>query len=254
MFAHALLLSLAIIGGSASNDGVTICVSADTLPLCSGVLIGPHTVLTAGHCVEPLGPGVSYFINFGTDCRAPSRRVKITGQHTHPSYTGEGKPFDAGLLRLGSALEGPFATLGSLSMSDVGAAITHIGYGAAKESPLDGWGTQRSVTHSIARLDDDFVWSGDATANTCTGDSGGPVFLNDVVVAVVSDGPDCHSLSADQRVDAVRAWIDATRDEWEGVTPPAPKMGCSTSSSILLSLLVLLFNRSSRVRAATKES
>src|SRR5438552_18866212 len=101
---------LGIIGVAPSSESAVVCISADTLPVCSGTLIGAHTVLTAGHCANPLGTSVSYFVNVGPDCHAPLHRVRTAQMVTHPSYTAEGKPFDLAMILLLSPLDaGTFA-------------------------------------------------------------------------------------------------------------------------------------------------
>ena len=224
-----------------------MCLSADTLPVCSGVVIGKRTVLTAGHCINTVGPGVTYWVNFGPDCRAPSHRLKVKSQRAHPQYTAEGAPFDLGLLELVSDVSVTPVALGTLAVdaSLVGQQVRHTGYGADGESPLTGWGTQRTVTHPLTRLDDDFLYSGDTRANTCTGDSGGPLFIGEALLAVVSDGPDCHSEGHDQRIDRGREWIDASLAEFEPMTTtmPPPKQGCDASAGAVLVLLTLALGR-----------
>lgn len=226
-----------------------VCISADTLPICSGVLIAPHTVLTAGHCINTLGPGVTYFVNFGPDCTKPRLRKRVERQLTHPSYTAEGAPFDLGIIKLASASDVQPLPLGDV-LPTVGATLRHVGYGTNQERPMSGQGAQRTVSHALLRLDDDFLWSGDATANTCIGDSGGPVLVDEQIVAVVSDGPDCHSESADQRIDRGREWIDAQLAAFDPpIAPPNPKTGCSAvPASALWLVLAALARRATRVR------
>lgn len=240
-----LALTLGIIGGSPSGDEAVVCLSADTLPLCSGVLIGARTVLTAGHCIEALGPGVPYFVNLGPDCTRPVARLAVEEQRAHPSYTGEGKPFDLGLikLRVASTVTPLHFSSAAFDSALQGKTIRHVGYGTNQESPMAGRGERRTVSHALLRFDDDFAWSGDATANTCLSDSGGPMLLEEEVLAIVSDGPDCHSESADQRIDRGREWIDATFAEFEPAAPPPPKTGCAGAP---LALLLLTVRRSRR--------
>jgi secreted trypsin-like serine protease len=240
-----LLLALGIIGGSPSDDEAVVCISADTLPLCSGVLIGARTVITAGHCINPLGASVPYFVNIGADCSKPHARLRVAEMQAHPSYTGEGKPFDVGLVRLIAD-----AGVTPMALSDVtvdaslaGRTIRHVGFGTSIETPMGGRGGRLTVSHPILRIDDDFVWSGDATANTCLGDSGGPAFLDEQVLAVVSDGPDCHSESADQRLDRARDWIDSTRAAFEPPPPEKPHTGCAAFPGGLCLLALLVFLR-----------
>ena len=226
-----------------------VCISADTLPICSGVLIGPHTVLTAGHCINTLGTGVTYFVNFGPDCTKPRTRKRVEEQLTHPSYTAEGAPFDLGIIKLATESDVVPMPL-SDTQPTVGSTVRHVGYGTNQEQPMSGRGVQRTVSHALLRIDDDFLWSGDAMANTCLGDSGGPVLVNEQVVAVVSDGPDCHSESADQRIDRGREWIDATRGSFEPKPADPPKTGCSTAPMSMLWLALAALAR----RAAQKQS
>lgn len=243
------LLLLGVIGGGPSGDEAVVCLQADTLPLCSGVLAAPTLVVTAGHCAYPLGRAVPYFIAFGPDCRHPTRRVPVTEMETHPQYAGEGQPFDLAVVRLKVAVTDVAPLVAGLAAPDPAAPLRHVGFGTSRESPMEGWGERRTVTHAATRLDPDFLWSGDAAANTCTGDSGGaalqPVDGREQLVALVSDGPDCHSASADQRLDVAAAWLAA-----QGVTPPpppAPREGCATAPG--LPALLLLWSFVSRRRA-----
>jgi V8-like Glu-specific endopeptidase len=249
-------LTVGIIGGTdstAARDDAAVCILADTLPICSGVLVGVRTVLTAGHCVNPLGSLVTYAIGIGPDCSHPRVRITIAQMQAHPQYTAMGKPFDLGLAQLSADAPSsvtPFEVARvTLDQSAVGHDIRHVGYGTSQEFPMSGWGTRRTVSHAVLRLDDDFLWSGDAAHDTCTGDSGGPVLVGDQVIAVVSDGPDCHSASADQRLDRGSSWLDATRASWEPAPATTPKHGCANapeSLSVALALVLLLRRQSRR--------
>jgi hypothetical protein len=152
-------------------------------------------------------------------------------------------PFDVALLRLEADL-GVVPMAFATREPDAGAALEHVGYGTADEGDMSGWGTQRTVTHPLVRIDRDFLWSGDATANTCSGDSGGPALFGGEVAAVISDGPDCHSLSADVRVDEAQAFIESTLMAWEprveAEVTPTQQHGCSSAEGALGPAALLL--------------
>jgi V8-like Glu-specific endopeptidase len=212
-------VALSVIGGglaSHEGDDATVCLLARGLPLCTGVVIAPHTVLTAGHCVNPVGPDEPYFIGIGPDCTKPRQQLRVERMVAHPAYTREGGRFDLGVVKLRDAAPLTPLTIRwrPLDRTVVGRSLRHVGYGTTEEG-VDLDGQRREVTHPILMIDHDFVWSGDEASNTCVGDSGGPALLDGQVVAVISDGPGCHAPSADQRVDLAAGWLRSMLAQWE---------------------------------------
>jgi secreted trypsin-like serine protease len=216
-----------IIGGA--NDaahGAVAGIQAFGLQVfCSGTLVAPRTILSAGHCADAATSYASYSAVFGPDDSGPS--IAITKQVVHPAYTAEGKPFDIAVFELASAPPGvsplPFARRALPGLVG-GTLLTHAGFGATMDGQLLGDGTKRVVTTPITRIDANFVYSGNAQKNTCNGDSGGPGIItgadgNDIVVSVVSSGPDCVSEGWDVRVDEVAAWVRTTALTWEPSFP-----------------------------------
>jgi hypothetical protein len=213
-----------LIGGAADDgDPAVVSFAVGGYPACSGSLVGKNTVLTAGHCARLLGDGIFYDVRFGADARKPTRTVKVTEQLAHPQYSAEGAPYDFALLRLHDAVTDvtplPLGTA-PLSDADVGADLRHVGFGVDDEAAASGGGFKRTATWPLARVDDDFLYSGGAAGQTCTGDSGGPALLLrdgvEQLVGVVSDGPDCHSAGWDGRVDRVAPWVRDTAQGWAG--------------------------------------
>ena len=222
-----------VVGGTADGaDPAVVAVTFLMWPTCSGTLIGPRTVLTAGHCIFHL-PFISPSIAFGPHAWKPERRIKVVQQRAHPRYTAEGAAFDVGLLQLETAVTDilPVQLSGRvLSSSDVGASIRHVGYGASSDMYPVGLGTKRSVRYPITQVSDTRVWSGGHGKQTCLGDSGGPglmregPFSPEQIVSVISDGPNCHEIGWDSRVDLAAAWIAETQAGWD-VTAVAKGLG-----------------------------
>jgi hypothetical protein len=165
-------------------------VDADNAELgCSATLIGCSTVLTAGHCVEDMDPEeVQVYLRHGGI--VPVESIAI-----HPNYTSEYA--DIAVLQLAAPVTG----IAPSRINDVVAGSRLVGsrgviagFGISTDRILDS-GIQRSgvvVTGSCADLsegemsDRNFIcWQYDGPygaaghdANTCSGDSGGPLFVN----------------------------------------------------------------------------
>lgn len=254
-------LVLAIVGGGIDpGDPAVVVITAEALPVCTGTLIAPNTVLTAGHCVKPLGDTVTYYAGFGPDTGHLQKRVKLARQLMHPSYAGEGKPYDIGLLELATPVDdiAPVALRQTtLSDDDVGVELRHVGFGIDDETAHTGWGTRRDVRYPLNRIDDELIWSGAPGKQTCDGDSGGPALIGDELVAVVSDGPNCHEDGVDARVDTQLTWIRETMQTFAPEAAPsteAPSTGCSSVAGapefgfVLLVFFVMLGWRNVSVR------
>jgi V8-like Glu-specific endopeptidase len=226
-----------IVGGqNDADDPAVVAVVALGITLCSGALIGPRTVLTAGHCA--FGDASKPEIHFGASSDQPDRVVKVVAKAVHPQFTTMGAPYDFGLLELETPVTdvAPLALrTTALSASDVGATIVrHVGYGVSDEASGGGVGTKRTVSYPITKVDDVIFYSGAPGKQTCTNDSGGPGFVRDPdgverIAGVVSDGPNCHTDGWDGRADlaALASFVSDTRASWESSPPPASKGGCT---------------------------
>lgn len=221
-----------IVGGADDpGDPEVVALLVDGWPACSGTLVSPTAVLTAGHCANLIGTSDKYAVAFGSDASQPTRRVQVVEQVTHPQYTAMGAPYDFAMLRLAQPVTDVApAVLGTapLSQADVGAPIRHVGFGVSDEAAGTGRGIKRTVTYAITEVDPDVVWSG-GSGQTCEGDSGGPGFLGrdggEQLVGVVSDGPNCHDAGWDGRADLVADWVGQTAAAWAPPDAGAPDAG-----------------------------
>ncbi len=219
----------AVIGGAESASppaGSAVMVLTSRGGMCSGVVIAPDVVLTAGHCVAGTAETRIHFK--GPDGApvliAPSARA------LHPGYdpgaiAGRRRSIDLALVRSSEPLPGRFApaTL-SADMPRKGDAVALGGYGLAQGGDPRSTGTFRSAALGVvepygpSRI---LLWlAGAGRAGACEGDSGGPVALpGGAGVAVTSGaagsgGRDCGAMSQAVLLGPQRDWIDRIAAAW----------------------------------------
>ncbi|MGY0236462.1 S1 family peptidase [Longispora urticae] len=159
---------------------------------CSGTLIAPQWVLSAGHCSGATRIRVgSKNLNSGGTLATVSKSVK------HPSYNGGA--YDFRLYKLSAPVSQAPITLGTASPA-VGAAITLYGFG--QTCAPDGCGGMSSVLKTVGtKVTSDANCGGisgsvelcfdtSTTATDCYGDSGGPALAGGQLVGVTSRGAD----------------------------------------------------------------
>jgi secreted trypsin-like serine protease len=225
-----------IVGGQTDTGDaavVAIAIEGTGLAMCTGTLIAPKIVLTAGHCLIP-----AIWVREGTNVRGLgwTGAHKITDAVKHPNYSGEGKHYDVALLQLEDDLQNvsplPLSDT-PLTDSDVGTVVRHIGFGITGDDfhyleKIATGGLKRDASYPITQIDDFFVWSGAPGEQTCIADSGGPTLLNvnglERIIGTVSAGPDCTQAGFDTRVDRadILSWIDGQLATWGTQRPDSP--------------------------------
>ncbi len=145
--------------------------------MCTGTLIDPQLVLTAGHCGDPNPAGIQ--VMSGPEMY--SGELIAFGEEIvfHPAWPGMLAPgaVDLSMIKLDRAVTGiePMR-LRDFPLPDVGTPAKLVGYGADGSSgPSGGAGVQRVGDTTLLEVLPGMLGTGDPS-NTCSGDSGGPVF------------------------------------------------------------------------------
>lgn len=219
-----------VVGGSQSAAGRwpdTAGVVMGGYVGCTGTLIAPDVVLTAGHCIG----GITAVILDTNDYTTGGERIAVKSEHEYPSSW---TTVDVGVLILAeeSSVE-PRVIARDCVLDELhdGAPVTIVGYGAT-----DIWGQQygsklMEADTTVNDHDCSDLWSGCNASvspggeisaggdgvDACYGDSGGPLYLQtsygDFLVGVTSRSyanvwAPCEEGGIYGRPDAVLDWIE----------------------------------------------
>jgi trypsin len=195
--------SMAVVGGGPASPGEYPAVTEVILGkafLCTGTLISPTYVLTAGHCGSITGgagvstpaawPAPLIDVRIGGVNQTDGEKVPVKSVTVNPNYLLN-SGYDISLLELQSASTKapvPVAGTGERSTWDAGDLETIVGWGTTSE----GGDTPDVLQEAQVPITTDAYCAGaysdfDATTmvcagfpqggvDTCQGDSGGPLF------------------------------------------------------------------------------
>jgi secreted trypsin-like serine protease len=195
---------------------------------CSGALIAPNVVLTAGHCVND--PVSAFYTGVGKGTTSLGRTPikgftshKVIDQVAHPSYQDidacPNPTFDVALLRLQKPIRSPAPFQVATAAPRAGATCTAVGYGvhdgASGERVVE---QRRQASEAVGRVEQSAIEVEKRSGIVDHGDSGGPLLCGGKIVGVTSCGNDdspSHTSAYYGRVDRVAAWIQSTVDAWQ---------------------------------------
>jgi hypothetical protein len=224
-----------------TNVGVVRFTTESGRFRCSGTLISPTVVLTAGHCTGDTGssPATNVYVSFNTDLpldplaagitpaeRAARAANYITGTaHPDPGWTGKlsvSQQHDQGVVVLDTPAATKWPGITPAPLLPVGTLDGNQGALKNQTFVLVGYGVdigakkaqivvqeRRSTTSVLKNVQDEVVTfqindrDSKAGGGSCFGDSGGPAFLGQYVVGDASfvNSFSCNATGGYQRVD-----------------------------------------------------
>ncbi|MFI4993109.1 MAG: S1 family peptidase [Solirubrobacterales bacterium] len=246
---------IAVIGGQAAEPGTfpwmayVLDVRGNEVGQCSGTVVAPNLVMTAGHCAEDMQTGVvneasGYRVVTGNvDWAAPATERQVSGVTrviACPCFDRHTTVGDVALLQLSTPTTAPAVTLAAGPHGGTSALLA--GWGktyASQDSPVERlqwaptvvqgpeWcereGSQFSPAGEICTIEEPARQTG-----VCNGDSGGPLLVPEpsapggmVQIGVASHVyNECATISPSvfTRAGAVSAWVTG----WAQVLASAP--------------------------------
>lgn len=221
----------AIIGGT-TDDGAHPYVAAisNGATVCSGAAISPTVVVTAAHCFT--FPSEPVRVIFDENFKSPTRTIRPATWFAHPNFCGDCDAVnDVAVVVLAEPVELPrYAELPEIGLVDQlrgRADVDLVGYGVQELArdgghivPLPSSGLRMKATadlYGVPRSSETGLVKITARKNgaACYGDSGGPVLIGNVILAVNSFAANeaCRGQTYAQRVDtaSVQSFISKPR-------------------------------------------
>jgi secreted trypsin-like serine protease len=188
---------------------------------CSGTLIAPDVVLTAGHCTET--PIAAFYLGEGQAINAKNftgpptnmRVLAVAESITHPDFVPNScttSP-DIGLVRLAQPASGVHPVAFAKVEPAIGSSCTAVGFGMHTENGATTVEQKRSGQEKIEQLYSLSIQVGFAGALSDHGDSGGPLLCNGSIAGVTSCGNSDNVFYT--RIDQTNDWIARTLAKWE---------------------------------------
>jgi secreted trypsin-like serine protease len=196
-------------GSEESGDPAVVALLDGEKTFCTGTLVAPRAVLTAGHCLSWKHPTAVYF---GSNPPAGGKVVTVETVRTHPGFDPETLTNDLAVVVLArDASPEPVAMVDGIDESFVGREARLVGFGRTSPtdvSPL----AKRTGTVVIDSVDATTFRYRPSPSHACFIDSGGPALVKlerEYIAGVTSAGDwTCSGSGTEMRIDSdVKTWI-----------------------------------------------
>jgi V8-like Glu-specific endopeptidase len=199
--------------------------------VCTGVLVADRVVLTAAHCALGQTPldleiYVGDHVNGGT-----GRFYAVVDQLVHPLYDATTYANDVALLQLALSPGVPPVSLANVAAPPMGATVRVVGFGLDENRHN---GDKLQGTSTLAAVDSMVLRTEPSPSLACGGDSGAPVFFDDVggprLVGVVRSGDaSCAIYTNATRIDS---YVDTFVRPYLAALPPPKRRAAQLTQNL----------------------
>lgn len=222
-------MASAIIGGADAPSTIatqTVMIVSTRGSFCSGAVIARDLVLTAGHCVQPAANYAITIREAGTQNLIEVARTVLHPRFDPALFAARKPSPDLAILKLAKPLPANFRVAHletEPTKPQPGERYTLAGFGVSSESDGSSVGRVRSITLPVVGNTIDSTGiimtrlsaKSGKPAGACIGDSGGPVFRNDRLAAIIAwstgiGDRECGNVTGATLVAQQFKWIAAT--------------------------------------------
>jgi secreted trypsin-like serine protease len=173
-----------IVGGIPTTDYPDcVAVGSPAAWCCTGTLVAPNVVVTAGHC---WAGGCAARVFIGEDVESEGRVVNVRDALAHPDYNPPDPLQDIAVLILEEDVDVAPRAIADDRAIEAAVGVRLAGYGNTDVSSSGGYGLRRMVDVPLASNDPKY--GADAATefvagapfldrDSCNGDSGGPAYV-----------------------------------------------------------------------------